>query len=98
MLKPLFSFAGLGVIVGPTSAELNAVKDRENYILQRRVRFDPVIETPHGMTMAEVRLMFIWTGRPRPVNTIIRTGRGKMMGVDQNKGLEWVGASAAFYV
>ena len=98
VLKPLFSFAGLGVIVGPTRAELDAVKDRENYILQRRVRFEPVIDTPHGMTMAEVRLMFIWTDRPRPVNTIIRTGRGKMMGVDQNKGLEWVGASAAFYV
>ncbi len=98
VLKPLFSFAGLGVIVGPTRAELEAVSDRENYILQRRIRFDPVIETPHGMTMAEVRLMFIWTDRPRPVNTIIRTGRGKMMGVDQNKGLEWVGASAAFYV
>ncbi len=98
VLKPLFSFAGLGVIVGPTRTELDAVRDRENYILQRRVRFDPVIDTPHGMTMAEVRLMFIWTDRPRPVNTIIRTGRGKMMGVDQNKGLEWVGASAAFYV
>jgi uncharacterized protein (UPF0248 family) len=98
VLKPLFSFAGLGVVVGPTRAELEAVSDRENYILQRRVRFDPVIETPYGMTMAEVRLMFIWTDRPRPVNTIIRTGRGKMMGVDQNKGLEWVGASAAFYV
>ncbi|MBY0504669.1 MAG: hypothetical protein K2X03_12215 [Bryobacteraceae bacterium] len=98
VLKPLFSFAGLGVVVGPTRAELEAVRDRENYILQRRVRFDPVIDTPHGMTMAEVRLMFVWTDRPRPVNTIIRTGRGKMMGVDQNKGLEWVGASAAFYV
>ncbi len=98
VLKPLFSFAGLGVKVGPTRAELEAVPDRENYILQRRVQFEPVIDTPHGMTMAEIRLMFIWTDRPRPVNTIIRTGRGKMMGVDHNKGLEWVGASAAFYV
>jgi hypothetical protein len=98
VLKPLFSFAGLGVIVGPTRAELEAVNDRENYILQRRVKFDPVIETPYGMTQAEVRLMFVWTDRPRPVNTIIRTGRGKMMGVDHSQGLEWVGASAAFYV
>ena len=100
MLKPLYSFAGLGVVVGPTRAELEAVRDRANYILQRRVKFDPVIETPHGMTFAEIRLMFVWLPgeEPVPVNTIIRTGRGKMMGVDHNKGLEWVGASAAFYV
>ncbi|MDZ7639414.1 MAG: hypothetical protein U5J83_14360 [Bryobacterales bacterium] len=30
------------------------------------------------------------------VNLILRSGRGKMMGVDQNKGLSWVGASAGF--
>lgn len=100
VLKPLYSFAGLGVIVGPARADLETVRDRANYILQRRIRFDPVIETPHGPTNAEIRLMFIWLDGqpPLPVNTIIRTGRGKMMGVDHNKGLEWVGASAAFYV
>jgi hypothetical protein len=101
VLKPLYSFAGLGVVVGPTRAELEAVKDRSGYILQRRVSFQPVIETPHGGTMVEVRVMFIWLDgakAPLPVNTILRTGRGKMMGVDHNKGLEWVGASAAFYV
>jgi uncharacterized protein (UPF0248 family) len=101
VLKPLYSFAGLGVIVGPTRADLEAVKDRSGYILQRRVTFSPVIETPHGGTMVEIRLMFLWLDgakAPLPVNTILRTGRGKMMGVDHNKGLEWVGASAAFYV
>lgn len=100
VLKPLYSFAGLGVIVGPTRAELEAVQDRSGYILQRRVTFEPVIETPHGGTMVEVRVMFIWlegAPEPVPVNTILRTGRGRMMGVDHNKGLEWVGASAAFY-
>ena len=100
VLKPLYSFAGLGVIVGPTRAELEAVKERGGYILQRRVNFEPVIETPHGGTMVEVRVMFLWlegAPAPVPVNTILRTGRGRMMGVDQNKGLEWVGASAAFY-
>ena len=100
VLKPLYSFAGLGVIVGPARADLEAVRDRSGYILQRRVRFEPVIETPHGGTMVEIRLMFLWlegAQAPLPVNTILRTGRGKMMGVDHNKGLEWVGASAAFY-
>jgi len=101
VLKPLYSFAGRGVMVGPTRADLEAVTDRAGYILQRRVSFEPVIETPHGGTQVEVRVMYIWLDgakEPLPVNTILRTGRGKMMGVDQNKGLEWVGASAAFYV
>lgn len=99
VLKPLFSFAGLGVIVGPTAGELASLpKDQRcNYIVQERVDFAPVIETPHGVAKAEVRIMYLWFERPMPVNTIIRTGRGKMMGVDHNKGLEWVGASAAFY-
>jgi hypothetical protein len=101
VLKPLYSFAGLGVVVGPTQADIDAVPDqhRSNYILQERVNFIPTIETPHGPTKAEVRVMYVWpTGAPEPVatTTIIRMGRGKMMGVDHNKNMEWVGASAAF--
>ena len=40
--------------------------------------------------------MYLWLDGLRAVNTIIRTGRGSQMGVDHNKGLNWVGASAAF--
>jgi hypothetical protein len=99
VLKPLFSFAGLGVVVGPTAAQLAEVPQhlRHDYILQERVDFTPVIDTPYGPTKAEVRIMYLWLDEMIPVNTIIRTGRGKMMGVDHNKGMEWVGASAAFY-
>ena len=97
VLKPLFSFAGLGVIVGPSREEIAAVTDRDQYLLQERVRFEPVVETPFGMTNTEVRIMYIWNGeKPEPVTTIVRMGRGKMMGVDQNRNLEWVGASAGF--
>jgi hypothetical protein len=97
VLKPLFSFAGLGVIVGPTREQIERIPQdqRSAYLLQERVKFEPVIETPHGATNAEVRVMYLWTGdRLRPVTTIIRMGRGKMMGVDHNRDLEWVGASA----
>ena len=41
--------------------------------------------------------MYIWIDRPRPVCNIIRMGRGKMMGVDHNKDMNWVGASAALF-
>jgi len=100
VLKPLYSFAGLGVTIGPTSADIENVPHslRSEYILQERMHFEPVIATPFGLTKAEVRIMYIWLDKLRPVTTIIRMGRGKMMGVDQNRDLEWVGASAGFVV
>ncbi len=104
VLKPLFSFAGLGVTIGPSEQEIAAIPEelRAEYILQERVNFEATIATPPGMAKAEVRIMYLWpdgTGAEGmlPVNTIVRTGRGKMMGVDQNRNLEWVGASAGFY-
>jgi len=96
LLKPLFSFAGGGIVFAPTDDELTAIpaRDRSNFILQERIDFVPVIETPSGPTQAEIRMMYVWTDRLRPVLPLVRMGRGKMMGVDHNKGLRWVGASA----
>ena len=98
VLKPLFSFAGLGVKVGPSREEINTIldADRKGYLLQERLRFEPVIETPFGLTNAEIRIMYIWADKPEAVTTIVRMGRGKMMGVDHNKNTKWVGASAGF--
>jgi hypothetical protein len=101
VLKPLYSFAGLGVVIGPTREQIDAITNRDQYILQERVDFAPLVETPHGPTKAEIRLMYIWPedeASPRCVSTIVRMGRGKMMGVDHNRDMEWVGASAAFVV
>jgi hypothetical protein len=94
VLKPLYSFAGTGVIVGPTAAQLAAVpaEQRSQYILQERVDFQPVIETPAGMAKVEVRIMYIWLDELRAINTIVRMGRGAQMGVDHNKGLAGSGA------
>jgi hypothetical protein len=96
VLKPLYSFAGLGVVIGPTKADLAAVptEKRGDYILQERVQFEPLVATPHGMTKAEVRVMYIWLDELTPVMTIIRMGRGLQMGVDHNRNMEWVGSSA----
>jgi hypothetical protein len=97
LLKPLFSFAGGGIIFGPTDADLAAIAPdaRRHFILQERVAFTPTIETPHGATQLEVRLMMIRDGdRYRTVLPLGRMGRGRMMGVDHNKGLSWVGAAA----
>jgi hypothetical protein len=99
LLKPLFSFAGGGIIFAPTDAQIAAIPhhERRNYILQERIQFEPVIDTPEGPTQAEIRIMYLRDGaRLRPVLPLLRMGRGKMMGVDHNKGLRWVGASAGF--
>jgi hypothetical protein len=100
VLKPLFSFAGSGVVINPSKEDLAAIpaEKRSQYIVQERMHFDPVVETPFGRTKAEVRIMFIWLEELLPVMTIVRMGRGLMMGVDHNKNMEWVGSSAGLYL
>jgi hypothetical protein len=99
-LKPLYSFAGLGVVIAPKKEDIEAIpaEKRAEYILQERLHFEPVIETPFGGTKAEVRVMYVWQEELRAVLTIIRMGRGLMMGVDHNRDMEWVGASAGLWV
>jgi hypothetical protein len=99
LLKPLYSFAGKGIQFAPTDADLNAIPpaDRPLYLLQERVAFEPVIDTPHGPTQAEIRIMYLWPdgGALQPAIALVRLGRGLMMGVDHNRDQEWVGSSAA---
>lgn len=97
VLKPLFSFAGSGVKVDVTRNMLDDITDRENYILQRKVEYEPVIETPDEKAKAEIRMMFLWEDEPVLVNNLLRTGKGKMMGVDYNKNKTWIGANIAFH-
>ena len=101
LLKPLFSFAGKGIVFDPTLAELEAIPaDRRNqFLLQQRMHFEPTIDTPYGMTQAEIRILYLWPdgGRLTPALSLVRLGRGKMMGVDHNRNQLFVGASAAFY-
>jgi hypothetical protein len=102
ILKPLYSFAGVGIKFNPTQADVDAIpaEQRSHYMLQQRMRFEPVIATPHGMTQAEIRIMYVWPegGELTPVLPLLRMGRGIMMGVDHNRNLEWVGGSAALWV
>jgi len=102
LLKPLYSFAGAGIKFAPTEADIEAIPagERHNYIMQERMRFEPVIATPHGMTQMETRIMYVWPedGELTPVLPLIRMGRGMMMGVDHNRNLEWVGGSSALWV
>lgn len=102
LLKPLFSFAGKGIEFEPTRGRLKAIPpaERSSYMVQQRMRFEPTIETPCGLTQAEIRILYVWPddGELTPVLPLVRLGRGKMMGVDHNKNQEWVGGSAAFWI
>lgn len=98
VLKPLFSFAGQGVIIDPVISDLD-VKDPENWILQRKVRYAELIPTPDVPAKTEIRMMYLWPDdAPRPTLAVnlARLSKGKMIGVNFNKDRDWVGGSVAF--
>lgn len=98
ILKPLFSFAGKGIEFAPSDELLRSIpeSERRGYLMQRRLDFVPIVETPFGLTQAEVRILYLWPhgGDLTAVNTLVRLGRGRMMGVDHNRDQLWVGGSA----
>jgi hypothetical protein len=100
VLKPLFSFAGQGVVIDVTPDDIDKVKDPENWILQRKVTYANVIETPDIPAKAEIRIFYFWkegAGRPVPANNLARLSKGKMIGVRYNKDKEWVGGSFCYF-
>jgi hypothetical protein len=100
VLKPLFSFAGQGVVIDIKPEDLAAVKDPENWILQRKVNYAPIIQTPDAPAKVEIRIMYMWpegAARPKPAINLARLSKGKMIGVRYNKDLSWVGGSVAFF-
>ena len=100
VLKPLYSFAGTGVIINLNRHDLEAIKDPENYILQRKVTYAPVVETLNQPAKCEIRMLMLWEkDAPRPVivNNLARLSKGEMVGVRYNKGKDWVGGSVGFF-
>jgi hypothetical protein len=100
VLKPLYSFAGLGVDMEPTREKLAALEKPHEWILQKRVAYAEFVPTIDGRkSKAEVRMMFIWPdgGEPVLVNNLVRMSQGKMMGVDFNKEKTWVGSNIALH-
>jgi hypothetical protein len=95
VLKPLFSFAGRGVIIDIVPEDLENIPDPENWILQKKVVYEPVIKSPDGLVKAEIRLLYIWPDgeEPRLCINLVRLSRGKMIGVSYNTNMDWVGGS-----
>jgi hypothetical protein len=100
VLKPLFSFAGQGVVIDVTLDDIEKVKDPENWILQRKVKYADIIQTPDIPAKAEIRIFYFWKdgiARPVPTNNLARLSKGKMIGVRYNKDKEWVGGSFCYF-
>ena len=100
VLKPLFSFAGLGVDMEPTREKLAELKNPQQWILQKKVDYASFVPTVGGpKSKAELRMMFVWSERGEPIllNNLVRMSQGKMMGVDFNKDKTWVGSSIALH-
>ena len=100
VLKPLFSFAGQGVIIDVTQKDIAAIKDPENWILQQKVIYAPIIETPTGPAKTEIRIFYFWdTKQNKYIATLnlARLSKGKMIGVNYNAGANWVGGSIAYF-
>lgn len=100
VVKPLFSFAGQGVIIDVTKEEVEKITDPENWILQRKVQYASVIQTPNEPAKAEMRIFYFWEEdqeRPVAVNNLARLSKGKMVGVRYNKDKEWVGGSLCLF-
>jgi hypothetical protein len=100
VLKPLFSFAGQGVIIDLTREDLDKIKDPSNWILQRKVIYADCIQTPDIPAKAEIRMMYLWKDgdeRPKPAINLARLSKGKMIGVRYNKDKEWVGGSVSYF-
>ena len=100
VLKPLFSFAGAGVRLHITAADLDALPDKQHYLLQRKVQYEPVVQSPDGLVKCEIRLLYIWPAgavRPRLLTGLSRLRRGEMIVVDFNQDKDWVGGTSPLF-
>lgn len=100
VLKPLFSFAGQGVVIDVTQKDIELVQDPENWILQKKVKYAAVINTPNEPAKAELRIFYFWKegdARPIATNNLARLSKGKMIGVRYNQDKDWVGGSLAYF-
>lgn len=100
VLKPLFSFSGAGVIFHVSREDVENVAEKELYVLQKKVHYQPVIQAPDGKVKAEVRVLAVWPendAQPTLLGNLVRLSRGEMIGVKFNKDKDWVGGTIGLF-
>jgi hypothetical protein len=100
VLKPLYSFSGSGVIIDVTKEAIDNIENKKNYLLQEKVNYSPILESPGEPVKCEIRMLMVWgktMEKPLIVNNLVRLSKGKMIGVKYNKDKDWVGGSVGFF-
>jgi hypothetical protein len=100
VLKPLFSFSGAGVIFHVKKEDIESVQEKDLYILQKKVHYVPVVQSPDGKVKVEVRVLCLWPEKdenPTIVGNLVRLSRGEMIGVKFNKDKDWVGGTIGLF-
>jgi hypothetical protein len=100
VLKPLFSFSGTGVIFHVKKEDIEAVVEKELYILQKKVNYIPIVQSPEGKVKAEIRVLCVWKKddvAPTLLCNLVRLSRGEMIGVKFNKDKDWVGGTIGLF-
>jgi hypothetical protein len=102
VLKPLFSFSGTGVKFHVTRQDIDEIpaEERAGFMLQRKVKYEPVLQAPDGLVKVEVRLLYFWepqNEKPELVVNLSRLSRGEMIGVKFNRDKTWVGGNVCFF-
>ena len=100
VLKPLFSFAGMGVIINPSQEDIDLIDDPGNWILQKKVEYAPIVETLEDPAKAEIRIFYFWKKtweRPIAIHNLARLSKGEMIGTRYNEGKKWVGGTIAYF-
>lgn len=100
VLKPLFSFSGSGVVFHVKREDIEAVVEKDLYILQKKAHYKPIVQSPDGMVKAEVRILAVWpkdADSPTLVTNLVRLSKGEMIGVKFNKDKDWVGGTVGMF-
>ena len=100
VLKPLFSFSGSGVIFHVKKEDIETVVEKELYILQKKVNYIPIVQSPDGKVKCEVRILCVWKkgdAAPTLLCNLVRLSRGEMIGVKFNKDKDWVGGTLGLF-
>jgi len=102
VLKPLFSFSGTGVKFHVKREDIDEIPQdkRSGFLLQRKVKYEPVVQAPDGEVKVEVRLLYFWepaNEKPELMVNLLRLSRGEMIGVKFNKDKTWVGGTVGYF-
>ncbi|WP_297335294.1 hypothetical protein [Algoriphagus sp.] len=100
VLKPLFSFSGSGVVFNLSPRDIELVREKDLFILQKKVNYLPLIQSPDGKVKVEVRILALWPeqdDQPTLVGNLVRLSRGEMIGVKFNQDKDWVGGSIGLF-